>query len=957
MPEKNAEIIKKLKLFFDAEDAERAASKVHNLKKAVGGLKTSVKSLLDPIGKFAALAGAGFGLSKSIGTVQDYYKTLLKLSSQMSKYGVGAVTVKKQMESLSSTLHLTRIESADLFASFEKGFPMVTIRGFEKIMKNIKNVVGSNAAAMKEMGSSLANLATQYPWLQQSMENLTKLDKERLESQLELLMYTGKLSLTQVRGIQDYIRQNKQSTVEDKKHIEQWMQFQEKMQDVRSSFENIAMVLGEAFIPLVKDLSSWMTKNKDTIVSITKFIGTWAARLGPAVIAFKAISGFGSGISSMGGGLAGLIPGSKKDCDEAKRCAADAAKGFWAKGKMIGAAKIFGSAMAGIAGGLIGKEIGGYIGKELGHEGAGQIIGGAAGGAIAGAQVGGLPGAIIGGGIGLLTSAVSMINDSFKDAGEEKLKKRLQEINDLGERYREAHDAGKTSDRTYTAQMKLLTISRSNDPSMKESIMKDIQAHSEGKDRALSAGEKQQKFWLGPLAPGGAKNIDVENAKKMIKAKLQILINMGKTKKAAEEELKKSLAIDKAEQDKFAAIQKQIRGLEIQTNLRSSLVGKLESELQLLLISNNSGDNTIKQSMEKADMAIKNEQSLAREVKYAAELRLKDAQKNKNKEKEAEETQLIADKTKQILDLEAKRLTLYKLGFKEFETEKEIQGGIANLMETQVNLLDQMGMGIGAPAEMRFRLIEQIGNKIVTVDKQLAELRESQAKGEENQGEIQKDILKFEQERLQLIQKQFSVSKSLREGWVGALSAMTVASGRITKIMITRQTHLATMLKNGGVVSNVSGALGGGAMGSSRFAVGLGGGFGITGGYNAGYQTEYGPDVRAVRAMEEGVMRGNLGQSASLAIGQLGAIQRKTTAGTSGAAYLSGPGMPAYKVPGVGGIRKAGGAVSPAGGITTTGGTGGWTSKGGCAILNIHIEVHSKAELIKALIGLANKLN
>jgi len=67
--------------------------------------------------------------------------------------------------------------------------------------------------------------------------------------------------------------------------------------------------------------------------------------------------------------------------------------------------------------------------------------------------------------------------------------------------------------------------------------------------------------------------------------------------------------------------------------------------------------------------------------------------------------------------------------------------------------------------------------------------------------------------------------------------------------------------------------------------------------------------------------------------------------------------MPAYKVPGVGGIRKAGGAVSPAGGITTTGGTGGWTSKGGCAILNIHIEVHSKAELIKALIGLANKLN
>jgi len=299
--------------------------------------------------------------------------------------------------------------------------------------------------------------------------------------------------------------------------------------------------------------------------------------------------------------------------------------------------------------------------------------------------------------------------------------------------------------------------------------------------------------------------------------------------------------------------------------------------------------------------------------------------------------------------LVAEGAILWKKRVDVIETQKTLLAGTASLMETQIGILDQMGMGIGAPAEMRYQLMQQIGMQVLELDKQIAIAKEAQANGDGSYDDIQKEILAKEQERLQLIQKQFSVSKSLREGWVDALSAMTVASGRITKIMINRQSNLATMLSKGGVTSNVSGKLGaGGGRSSERFGMSLAGGLNISGGGNAGYQTDYGPDIRRVREMQGHIRRGNIDRASRIATSQGTIMANKATSG-SGTAYLKGPGLPAATQPGAAGTRNIPGRNVGAG--------GGWskTDKQGVTVLNLHVEVHNRAEMTKVLNDMINK--
>jgi len=330
------EKIAKIILEVEAKGAEEAAKSTFKFSKAISGLEKSAKSLLGPVQKLAGLVGGGLGFSKSIGFVQDYYKALTSLSAQMNKYGMGAKSLESTMSSLSSTLHLTKMETIGLMSEFEKGFPVASAKSFEKIMVNVQRAVGSNAEAIKEMAGNLGQLAMIYPGLQGNMENLTKLDKDRLNRSLELLQTQKQMSLTQVRGIQDYISQNEQMSQSDKDHLKNWKEFQSTMQNIKAGFESIAIVLGESFAPLIKSISQYMTENKDTIKEWVKYIGQAAATIGPILIGLKAISGMGEGFKAMGG----LFGGGAGNCGQAKKCAAAASKTFWSK-KTLGFAVKF----------------------------------------------------------------------------------------------------------------------------------------------------------------------------------------------------------------------------------------------------------------------------------------------------------------------------------------------------------------------------------------------------------------------------------------------------------------------------------------------------------------------------------------------------------------------------------------------------------------------------------------
>jgi len=463
MPENSrVEEITKVILDIEARGAEQASKATVKFSKALGGLEKSAKSLLGPVQKLAGLVGGGLGFGKSVGLVEDYYKAMTSLSAQMNKYNIGAKRLESTMDSLSSTLHLTKMETIGLMSEFEKGFPLASVKGLEKIMKNIKNVVGSNVDAMKSMGQNLMSLSTQYPWLQKSIENIadstkkvSKIEQERLKINLERLMVTKQLSLSEVKLLQNFVNQNKQISKEDEAHLQNWTQFQEKMQDVRIQFEKIAMILGEAFVPMIKKISAFMTENKATILFWTKNIAKWAAYIAPVLIGFKAMRGIGGmvgapammGASLFGGkkadgstGASGIPAGSGMSAVMGEKMAGQAGKKHGKsfmkrilsdkKGNLQWG-KMMGGAMAGVAGGLIGKTVGEQIalsmGAEKGGVGAtiGRYAGGIGGGMMAGAAFG-PAGALVGGAVGGAATLISDIMGYFNEEKREK-EKRKQE--------------------------------------------------------------------------------------------------------------------------------------------------------------------------------------------------------------------------------------------------------------------------------------------------------------------------------------------------------------------------------------------------------------------------------------------------------------------------------------------------------------------------------------------------
>ena len=1090
-----AEFLLKIK----AEGEEEASKATAKFSKSLDGLKKSSSSVLAPIQKLSSLVSGGLGFGKSINFVEDYYKAMTKLSGQMLKYGNSAKSLEKEINSLSKTLHLTRMETIGLMSEFEKGFPLASVKAFKDIMVKISNVTGANKDAIQEYMGVLGGISNMMPELQSSMQDLNKLDKERLRDASKLMMIEGNMSLQQSKSLGSFIAQNKQVSKADEEHIKKWKSFMASMQDIRIHFEKIAMILGEAFVPLIKDISKYMTENKETINQWVSGIATVAKYLVPVVLAYKTISGFAGGIKSSVGAFGAL--GGKKGKGGAaggvgglggKQCmpvcgAGGAGGGSMYSGVPGGAAgaggsrsatalkatgKILGKGMAMVAGAMIGQEIGGVIGKSLGSEKTGQYLGAAAGGAATGFQVAGPVGALVGAGIGLLGQGLSDLNDWIEgpSAEQKEMNEHLKKIADNTKETKSKVKAGILTKEQGKFEKKSI---RAEDDLYWARKKKQRHAVSLRKIKEAESARKEGGFrgWMhgssGVNEQGGLEGtaMSMERSKaalrKSIKNEQEKIHKLEKLTGAEGEAERKRLAdaarkvrIEAQLEAQDAARKAELINIqniryETQKKLVGALSKELNSEVQLMLLGKKIDDEGLKNKIEATKAAIELEKeyagirigeaqgvrtraqgriasgkgeydaakgrvdALPKEVKRkmaALEAAKKFRQKREaygetfDKDFEEEDyykktmkdlephqadldfiikyegdlqtvkksTTTINEETAHQNELIAKGNVLWKQRTAVIEIDKQLHAGTASIMEAQIGILDQMGMGIGAPAEMRYQLMQQIGMQVLEVDKQIAISKEKAAKGDISQKDAQKEINKYELERLQLIQKQYSVSKSLREGWVDALSAMTVASGRITKIMINRQSNLAEGLKQGMVTSNVSGKLGaGGGRNSERFGISLAGGLNISGGGNAGFQTDFGPDVRKVNKMHENIRKGNIDKASKIATSQGTFMANKAMSG-SGTAHLKGPGLVAATQPGASGIKNVPGRnVGAGGGQPKTGerasgnipgkdvgSGGGWakTDKQGVTVFNVSIEVHNKAEMTKFLKDISKKV-
>ena len=258
------------------------------------------------------------------------------------------------------------------------------------------------------------------------------------------------------------------------------------------------------------------------------------------------------------------------------------------------------------------------------------------------------------------------------------------------------------------------------------------------------------------------------------------------------------------------------------------------------------------------------------------------------------------------------------------------QASEGSIIEANIGLMDNYAIGVKASAEMRQQAMGVYSKQLDEQNKQI-DVAKQKIKEEQDQ---KKDTQKLEIElnqlmlgRVQTIQKMSDLSKSMRDGWVDAINAMTIGSGRISKIVMNSKENTGMMLQfvKGAVTSMRSGAVGKGGFGSSEQfdASGVGAFKG-----NHGTGQGYIPDVGGMTKDTQKQMRNGIatGDFSGMAKDVTKNMQEQNKRAMQGGGYI--------QAIGAGGIA---GSVATGQGV----GSGKTTSSGSNSVINKAMEINS----------------
>lgn len=208
--------------------------------------------------------------------------------------------------------------------------------------------------------------------------------------------------------------------------------------------------------------------------------------------------------------------------------------------------------------------------------------------------------------------------------------------------------------------------------------------------------------------------------------------------------------------------------------------------------------------------------------------------------------QEIAKIEAELLGIQKERTDAAKMYIKENEPQIEQEKSRISLAEQSIALADSAGLGLRAQVGQRKELINLINTQLALNEKQLQRALQEKAEAERRGDtykvfEIESEILKIRQEQVSAVQKQAEASKSMREGWIGAISAMTQGAGVFSRILITQDKALGNLqfASPDRIATLRGGGVSGGRTQSARWTPG---GFveGAAGSYENGVLGQYG---------------------------------------------------------------------------------------------------------------------
>ena len=199
-----------------------------------------------------------------------------------------------------------------------------------------------------------------------------------------------------------------------------------------------------------------------------------------------------------------------------------------------------------------------------------------------------------------------------------------------------------------------------------------------------------------------------------------------------------------------------------------------------------------------------------------------------------EKNKIIAETQGEINGLIKEQYEINSKNVQVFNGQLEAASAVSSLLKTQVDLYDSIGVGVGASVKMRMEAVGAVRNELDILRQQISAQEEvvKNATGDQKM-QAEKELNQMVDKRMQKEKEALELTKQMREGWLSAINAKIVGSGRIMKIAATEDQNLSALMVKGGVRSNKSGAnqrAGEGPVGSresQQFQIGADGGLDV----------------------------------------------------------------------------------------------------------------------------------
>jgi hypothetical protein len=230
---------------------------------------SAVQGAISPLTKLGSLVGAtDLSIKSLMDSSEKMSKTLLSGAVAFGKFGSSITDFKTKLSSLSKQLSLTRSDVAALLLSYEKTSNFASLQSAENRFKNISEAVGNNIDAIKEMDSALAGMQDNWLGIENAISGANGVNKEYLQS----LLQSGQLSVQQIKIAQSAIVGKKQLTQEAIKEEERNRKNLETLEKMRTTFQDIAINVGDHFLPVILKLQGPLEKIGDLLSSYPKII-------------------------------------------------------------------------------------------------------------------------------------------------------------------------------------------------------------------------------------------------------------------------------------------------------------------------------------------------------------------------------------------------------------------------------------------------------------------------------------------------------------------------------------------------------------------------------------------------------------------------------------------------------------------------------------------------------------